>query len=166
MSHARRPTTLAELQAAGWRSRPVKDEVRENFLRKLQAGEELFPGIVGYDDTVIPEIAISLIAGHDMLFLGEKGQAKSRLMRLLVRFLDEAIPYLDDPAIPLHDDPLAGSSRPAPPRRSRSPGGLAPSGMPSGWRRAPSSPTSSARSIRPSWPAARAWPARRRSTSG
>ena len=107
MSHARRPATLAELQASGWRSRPVKDEVRENFLRLLQAGEELFPGIVGYDDTVIPEIAISLIAGHDMLFLGEKGQAKSRLMRLLVRFLDEAIPYLDDPAIPLHDDPLA-----------------------------------------------------------
>jgi len=106
MSHARRPTTLAELTASGWRSRSVTDEVRENFLRMLQAGEELFPGIVGYDDTVIPEISIALIAGHDMLFLGEKGQAKSRLMRLLVRFLDEAIPYLDDPAIPLHDDPL------------------------------------------------------------
>jgi magnesium chelatase subunit I len=107
MSHARLPATLAELQASGWRSRSVKDEVRENFIRMLQAGEELFPGIVGYDDTVIPEISIALIAGHDMLFLGEKGQAKSRLMRLLVRFLDEAIPYLDDPAIPLHDDPLA-----------------------------------------------------------
>ncbi|MFM1904980.1 MAG: hypothetical protein RLZZ440_2880 [Planctomycetota bacterium] len=107
MSHARLPATLAELQASGWRSRSVKDEVRENFLRMLQSGEELFPGIVGYDDTVIPEISIALIAGHDMLFLGEKGQAKSRLMRLLVRFLDEAIPYLDDPAIPLHDDPLA-----------------------------------------------------------
>ena len=106
MSHARRPTTLAELTASGWRSRSVTDEVRENFLRMLQAGEELFPGIVGYDDTVIPEISIALIAGHDMLFLGEKGQAKSRLMRLLVRFLDDAIPYLDDPAIPLHDDPL------------------------------------------------------------
>jgi len=106
MSHARRPTTLAELTASGWQSRSVTDEVRENFLRMLQAGEELFPGIVGYDDTVIPEISIALIAGHDMLFLGEKGQAKSRLMRLLVRFLDEAIPYLDDPAIPLHDDPL------------------------------------------------------------
>jgi len=106
MSHTRRPTTLAELTASGWQSRSVTDEVRENFLRMLQAGEELFPGIVGYDDTVIPEISIALIAGHDMLFLGEKGQAKSRLMRLLVRFLDEAIPYLDDPAIPLHDDPL------------------------------------------------------------
>ena len=106
MSHARRPTTLAELTASGWQSRSVTDEVRENFLRMLQAGEELFPGIVGYDDTVIPEISIALIAGHDMLFLGEKGQAKSRLMRLLVRLLDDAIPYLDDPAIPLHDDPL------------------------------------------------------------
>ncbi|MFM7207786.1 MAG: magnesium chelatase [Planctomycetaceae bacterium] len=101
------PGTLAGLQASGWRSRSVKDEVRENFLRMLQAGDELFPGIVGYDDTVIPEISISLIAGHDMLFLGEKGQAKSRLMRLLVRFLDEHLPYLDDPAIPVHDDPFA-----------------------------------------------------------
>ena len=55
MSHARRPTTLAELQAAGWQSRSVKDEVRENFLRMLQRGEELFPGIVGYDDTVITD---------------------------------------------------------------------------------------------------------------
>ena len=107
MSHAHLPTTLAQLQASGWQSRSVKDEVRENFVRLLQAGAELFPGIVGYDDTVIPEISIALIAGHDMLFLGEKGQAKSRLMRLLVQLLDESIPYLDDPAIPLHDDPLA-----------------------------------------------------------
>ncbi len=107
MSSQRRPSTLAELTASGWRSRTVKDEVRENFLRMLRDGEELFPGIVGYDDTVIPEISIALLAGHDMLFLGEKGQAKSRVMRLLVRFLDEHLPYLDDPAIPLHDDPYA-----------------------------------------------------------
>jgi magnesium chelatase subunit I len=98
MSSQQLPATLADLKASGWRSRTVKDEVRENFLRALQDGQELFPGIVGYDDTVIPEISISLIAGHDMLFLGEKGQAKSRLMRLLVRFLDEHLPYLDDPA--------------------------------------------------------------------
>ena len=100
------PKTLAELRAAGWRSRTVKEEVRENFLRMLASGEELFPGIVGYDDTVIPEINVALLAGHDMLFLGEKGQAKSRLMRRLVRFLDEFVPYLDDPAIPFHDDPF------------------------------------------------------------
>jgi magnesium chelatase subunit I len=105
MSSPRLPATLAELQASGWKSRTVKDEVRENFTRLLREGGELFPGIVGYDDTVIPEINIALLAGHDMLFLGEKGQAKSRVMRLLVRFLDEHLPYLDDPAIPLHDDP-------------------------------------------------------------
>jgi magnesium chelatase subunit I len=100
------PRTLAALRQSGWTGRTVKEEVRANFLRALAAGEELFPGIIGYDDTVIPEIDIALIAGHDMLFLGEKGQAKSRLMRLLARFLDEWVPYLDDPAIPLHDDPL------------------------------------------------------------
>ena len=100
------PKTLAALQASGWKSRSVKEEVRENFLRMLASGDELFPGIVGYDNTVIPEINVALLAGHDMLFLGEKGQAKSRLMRLLVRFLDEFVPYLDDPAIPFHDDPL------------------------------------------------------------
>jgi len=99
------PSTLAALRESGWKSRSVKEEVRENFLRMLAGDEELFPGIVGYDDTVIPEINVALLAGHDLLFLGEKGQAKSRLMRLLVRFLDEWLPYLDDPAIPLHDDP-------------------------------------------------------------
>ncbi len=91
-------------RAAG-ASRSVKQEVRDNFLRLLQAGEELFPGIVGYDNTVIPEINLALIAGHDMLFLGEKGQAKSRLMRCLVRFLDPEIPYLNIAGCPVHEDP-------------------------------------------------------------
>src|SRR5204862_7739701 len=86
-------------------SRTGKQEIRANFLRLLQAGEELFPGIVGYDSTVIPEINLALIAGHDLLFLGEKGQAKSRLMRSLVRFLDDEIPYLDVPGCPVHEDP-------------------------------------------------------------
>jgi len=104
-SAASLPRTLADLRRSGWQSRSVKDEVRENLLRMLATGEELFPGIVGYDDTVIPEISIALLAGHDRLFLGEKGQAKSRLMRLLPRFLDPFLPYLDDPAIPFHDDP-------------------------------------------------------------
>ncbi len=105
MSIGSRPTNLAQLRASGWKSRTVKEEVRANFLRMLQAGDELFPGIVGYDNTVIPEINLALIAGHDMLFLGEKGQAKSRLMRSLVRFLDEAVPYLDLPGCPVHEDP-------------------------------------------------------------
>ena len=87
-----KPTNLQELRESGWISKTVKQEIRDNFLRALAAGEELFPGIVGYENTVIPEINIALIAGHDMLFLGEKGQGKSRLMRTLARFLDDEIP--------------------------------------------------------------------------
>jgi len=94
------------LLAEGWVSKSVKQELRDNFLRALESGEELFPGIVGYNDTVIPEINIAILAGHDMLFLGEKGQAKSRLMRNLVRFLDPVVPFLDIPGTPFHEDPL------------------------------------------------------------
>jgi magnesium chelatase subunit I len=104
--------TLSELQASGWKPRTVKQELRENFLRSLAAGETLFPGIVGYDDTVIPEISLAILAGHDMLFLGEKGQGKSRLMRMLSRFLDEWTPFLDHPEIPLHECPTHPITRP------------------------------------------------------
>src|SRR6266436_9957403 len=100
-----RPTNLKELRESGWTSKPVKQELRDNFLKMLRENQELFPGIIGYDSTVIPEINLALIAGHDMIFLGEKGQAKSRLMRSLVRFLDEEIPYIDDPVLPVHEDP-------------------------------------------------------------
>ncbi|MGL4551497.1 MAG: magnesium chelatase [Gemmataceae bacterium] len=100
-----RPSTLAALRASGWKSRPVKTEIRDNFLRQLQANDDLFPGIVGYEDTVIPEINLALLAGHDLLFLGEKGQAKSRLMRSLARFLDDELPYLAVPGCPVHEDP-------------------------------------------------------------
>ncbi|MFK7961467.1 MAG: magnesium chelatase [Phycisphaerales bacterium] len=103
--------TLAQLRASGWTSRGVKDELRANFITALAAGDELFPGIVGYDDTVVPEVANAILAGHDMLFLGEKGQAKSRIMRLLVRFLDEWTPYLDIPGSPVHEDPEAPITR-------------------------------------------------------
>ena len=101
----RRPRNLAELRASGWQSKTVKQEIHDNFLRKLASGEELYPGIIGFDDTVIPELNIAILAQHDLLFLGEKGQAKSRLMRLVSSFLDDAIPYIEDSAIPLHDDP-------------------------------------------------------------
>src|SRR6476620_11853935 len=101
-----RPATLAELRRSGWRSKTVKQEIHDNFITKLQAGEELYPGIVGYDDTVVPELNIAILAQHDMLFLGEKGQAKSRLMRLMSSLLDEEVPYIDDPQIPVHDDPF------------------------------------------------------------
>jgi len=100
-----KPTNLRALRESGWVSKSVKEEIYDNFIGQLAAGEELFPGIVGYESTVIPELNIALIAGHDLLFLGEKGQAKSRLMRLLVRYLDDEIPYIDLPEAPLHDDP-------------------------------------------------------------
>ncbi|MEZ6151751.1 MAG: magnesium chelatase [Pirellulaceae bacterium] len=102
-----RPATLAQLRDSGWQSKTVKQELLANFTRMLAADDSLYPGIVGYEDTVIPEINIALLAGHDMLFLGEKGQAKSRLMRSLVAFLDPVIPYLDFPGVPIHEDPFA-----------------------------------------------------------
>ena len=111
MSPSERPTTLKQLRQSGWQSKSVKDEVRTNFLRHLQSGEDLFPGIVGYENTVIPEINIALLAGHDLLFLGEKGQAKSRLMRSLVRFLDPVVPYLDIPGAAVHEDPYRPITR-------------------------------------------------------
>jgi magnesium chelatase subunit I len=106
-----KPANLRELRESGWVSRTVKQEIHENFLRMLANGEELFPGILGFENTVIPEISIALIAGHDLLFLGEKGQAKSRLMRSLVRFLDPEIPFLAVAGAPFHDDPLRPLSR-------------------------------------------------------
>jgi magnesium chelatase subunit I len=110
---AQRPTTLKHLRDSGWTPKSVKHELRDNYLAALRGGEALFPGIVGYDDTVIPEISIAVLAGHDLLFLGEKGQAKSRLMRSLVRFLDEYVPYLDLPGCPIHEDPFQPITRAA-----------------------------------------------------
>lgn len=97
-------TTLGQLKSAGWKSKSVKQELHDNLLRLLAVRDEVFPGIIGYEHTVIPEICIALLARHDMLFLGEKGQAKSRLMRGLVRLLDPFIPFVAGSE--LHDDPL------------------------------------------------------------
>lgn len=97
---------LQQLLDSGWESRSVKEELRANFTKALAGGEDLYPGIVGYEHTVIPEINIALLSGHDMLFLGEKGQAKTRLMRSLIQFLDPYVPYLDIPESPFHEDPL------------------------------------------------------------
>lgn len=110
------PATVGALKASGWASRTVKAELRANITSALRAGDELFPGIVGYDSTVIPEIITGILSGHDMLFLGEKGQGKSRLMRLLARFLDEWTPYLAIPGdylggSPVHEDPLKPITR-------------------------------------------------------
>ncbi len=80
-----RAATIAELRAAGWRSRTVKEELRANLLARLAARAEVLPGIVGYEDSVVPAIENAILAGHDIVFLGERGQAKTRMARLLDR---------------------------------------------------------------------------------
>jgi magnesium chelatase subunit I len=105
-SVALKPTNLEQLRDSAWQSKSVKQELYDNFVGQMSTGDDLFPGIIGYDDTVIPELSLALLAQHDLLFLGEKGQGKSRLMRHLIRFLDEEIPYLDIPGTPFHEDPM------------------------------------------------------------
>ncbi len=89
-----RPRTLGELKEAGYRPRSVKDEMRENLMRRLGAGEELFPGVIGYEESVIPAVENAILAGQDIVFLGERGQGKTRMARQLVGLLDEAIPVV------------------------------------------------------------------------
>jgi len=102
-----RPTTIAELRAAGWRSRTVKDELRANLLARLASGAEVLPTVIGFEETVIPAIENAILAGHDLVFLGERGQAKTRMARLLVGLLDEWLPIVrggelnDDPYRPI-----------------------------------------------------------------
>ena len=111
LTTATRPGTLKGLRESGWVSRTVKQELLDNFVPALARADDLFPGIIGFEHTVIPEINNAIIAGHDMLFLGEKGQAKSRLMRMLCTFLDEAVPYLDIPECAVHEDPYRPITR-------------------------------------------------------
>ncbi len=114
MSDPVRPRTLGELRRSGYRPRTVREEVHANLVRKLEAGEALFPGIVGYQDTVIPELANALLAGQNVIVLGERGQAKSRLIRAMVSLLDAEIPVVAGSE--LNDSPFAPVS-PAAKRR-------------------------------------------------
>jgi len=97
--------TLGDLRQSGYRSRPVKQEIRDNLVSKLRAGETLFPGIIGYDDTVVPQLVNAILSRHNFILLGLRGQAKSRILRGLVALLDERIPVV--PGCEIHDDPLA-----------------------------------------------------------
>ena len=97
--------TLGDLKQTRVASRPVKQEIRDNLVRKLQAGDALFPGIIGYDDTVIPQLVNAILSRHNFILLGLRGQAKSRILRGLVDLLDERIPVV--PGCEIHDDPLA-----------------------------------------------------------
>jgi magnesium chelatase subunit I len=99
-----RPTTLGKLKASGFRSRSVRDEIRENLIARLRSGQRLFPGIVGYELTVEPQIVNALLSRHDFILLGLRGQAKTRLLRSLVQFLDEWTPAIE--GCPLNSDPF------------------------------------------------------------
>ncbi|MEO3748102.1 magnesium chelatase [Plantactinospora sp. B5E13] len=106
------PGTLGELRAAGHRYRTVKEELRDNLLARMRTGEPRFPGIVGYDETVLPEVERALLAGHDLVLLGERGQGKTRLIRALGQLLDEWTPVIRGSELnehPLH--PLTPASR-------------------------------------------------------
>jgi magnesium chelatase subunit I len=100
-----RPATLGELRASGWESRPVKDELRQNAIARIAANEPLVDGVLGYEDTVLPQLENALLAGHDVIFLGERGQAKTRMIRSLTNLLDEWMPVVAGSEI--NDDPYA-----------------------------------------------------------
>ncbi|WP_256793052.1 sigma 54-interacting transcriptional regulator [Terrabacter sp. Ter38] len=102
-----RATTLGELRATGHVHRSVKSEIRENLLARLRAGEDAFPGMVGFEETVLPELETALLAGHDLVLLGERGQGKTRLMRTLSGLLDEWSPVVE--GCEIGDDPHAPS---------------------------------------------------------
>ena len=104
-----RPATLGQLRESGWESVPVKEEVRRNAIRLIAAGEPLFPGVLGYDATVLPQLENAILAGHDVIFLGERGQAKTRMIRSLVQLLDEWMPVVAGSEI--NDDPYQPVSR-------------------------------------------------------
>src|SRR5437764_878705 len=96
--------TLGELKQSGYRGRSVKDELRANLIEKLRAGERIFPGIVGYDETVVPQITNAILSRHNLILLGLRGQAKSRIIRQLTDLLDERIPTIAGSEI--NDDPF------------------------------------------------------------
>src|SRR6201993_4237628 len=102
-------TSLGELKRTEWasparRQRTVKDEMRENLVCLLENGSPLFPGIIGYDETVVPQLVNAILSRHNFILLGLRGQAKSRILRGLVDLLDDAIPIV--PGCEIHDNPL------------------------------------------------------------
>ena len=104
MSTSARPATLGELRASGYQSESVREEIRRNLIARLRAEETVFPGIIGFDQTVIPQLENALLAGQDVILLGERGQAKTRLIRAMVNLLDEFIPIIEGSE--LNDDPF------------------------------------------------------------
>jgi len=99
------PATVGDLKGSGWRSVPVKEEMRRNLIRKLKSGEPLLPGIIGYEKTVLPSLRNAVLSRHDFILLGLRGQAKSRILRGLTALLDERLPVIE--GCEINDDPLA-----------------------------------------------------------
>jgi magnesium chelatase subunit I len=104
-----RPATVGQLRESGWTSVPVKEEVRRNAVARISSGEPMVEGVLGYEDTVLPQLENALLAGHDMIFLGERGQAKTRIIRSLTNLLDEWLPVVAGSEI--NDDPFAPVSK-------------------------------------------------------
>jgi magnesium chelatase subunit I len=112
MVGSERPRTVGELRRSGYKVLPVREELRKNLIEKIRSRENLFPGIVGYDDSVIPQLENAILAGQDIIFLGERGQAKSRLIRSLTSLLDEETPILAGCEIPENPfEPITRSGR-------------------------------------------------------
>jgi magnesium chelatase subunit I len=101
--------TLGDLKKSGWKPQSVKDEMRSNLMRMLKNGEPMFGGILGYEKTVVPQLQNAILARHDIILLGLRGQAKTRILRSLVQFLDEYIPVIEGSEI--SDDPFEPLSR-------------------------------------------------------
>jgi magnesium chelatase subunit I len=102
---SKKPTTIAELRSSGYEACSVKEEMRRNLIQKIRSNERLFPGIIGFDDTVIPHLENAILSGQDIILLGERGQAKSRLIRALVSLLDDEVPTIA--GCEINDNPYA-----------------------------------------------------------
>src|SRR5919202_3386951 len=112
VSSPQRPTTLGALRASGHQHRTVKQEIRDNLLARMRGGETRFPGVVGFDETVLPDLERALLAGHDLVLLGERGQGKTRLIRTVVGLLDEWTPVIAGSELHEHPyEPITPASR-------------------------------------------------------
>ena len=105
MPTTKKPHTIRELRASKYQVVPIRDEMRRNLVRKLQQHEKLFPGIVGFEETVIPQIQNAILAGQDVILLGKRGQAKSRIIRALTSLLDDDVPVIA--GCEINDHPFA-----------------------------------------------------------
>src|SRR6202049_2560610 len=104
MTITTRPRTIGELRESGYKVLSVKEELRKNLIQKIRRGEDIFPGIIGYEETVIPQVENAILSGQDIIFLGERGQAKTRMARNLVNLLDDVIPVID--GCEINDNPF------------------------------------------------------------